>query len=137
MKSPKSAKDAADPLQRARGSAVEKLGTAPLQPYLAKIAGANTRGALVDLFATPGFDSPVGIFIYPDLKDPTHYSAYASQGGLGMPNRDYYLLQGAKYDAFRSAYRNYIIKMLTLGGESDPAARLDELHLACLSEVRA
>src|SRR5438552_5247547 len=41
--------------------AVEKLGTAPLQPYLRKIAAAKDRGGLIDLFTRPGFDSPVGI----------------------------------------------------------------------------
>ena len=49
---------------------------------------------------TPGFASPVDIGIYPDLKDPTRYSAYAGQARLGLPNRDYYLLKGAKYDAY-------------------------------------
>src|SRR3982750_2084093 len=60
---------------------VEQLGTEPLKPYLAKIAGVKSRGDLVDLFAEPGFDSPVSIGIYPDFKNPTHYSAYASQDG--------------------------------------------------------
>jgi endothelin-converting enzyme/putative endopeptidase len=55
--------------------AVEKLGTAPLDPYLKRIAAVKTRGELVDLFAEPGFDSPVGIQIYPDLKNPTRYAA--------------------------------------------------------------
>jgi putative endopeptidase len=82
---------------------VEKLGTQPLQPYLERIAAVKTRGDLVDLFAEPGFDSPVGIQIYPDLKNPTRYAAYASQDGLGMPNRDYYLLKGDKYDSARKA----------------------------------
>jgi putative endopeptidase len=108
-------------------AAVEKLGTAPLQPYLAKIAAVKTRGDLVDLFATPGFDSPVGLSIYPDLKDPTRYSAYASQGGLGMPNRDYYLLKGAKYDAYRKAYRDYVIEIQRLAGITNPEARADRI----------
>jgi len=108
-------------------AAVEKLGTAPLQPYLAKIAAVKTRGDLVDLFAEPGFDSPVGIFIYPDLKDPTRYSAYASQSGLGMPNRDYYLLKGAKYDAYRKAYRDYVIEIQRLAGITNPEARADRI----------
>src|SRR3954447_14279183 len=79
---------------------VEQLGTEPLKPYLAKIDAAKTRGDLVELFASPGFDSPIGVFMIPDLKQPSRYAVYASQGGLGMPNRDYYLLKGDKYDAF-------------------------------------
>ena len=106
---------------------VEQLGTAPLKPYLARVAAVKTRAQLVDLFAEPGFDSPVGLFIYPDLKDPTRYSTYVSQGGLGMPNRDYYLLKGEKYDGYRKAYRDYIIETQRLAGISNPEARADRI----------
>jgi putative endopeptidase len=107
--------------------AVEKLGTAPLQPYLAKIAAVKTRGDLVDLFTQPGFEAPVDIQIYPDFKNPTRYAAYAGQSGLGMPNRDYYLLKGDKYDAYRKAYRDYIVAIERLAGISDPEARADRI----------
>jgi len=106
---------------------VEQLGTAPLKPYLARVAAVKTRAQLVDLFAEPGFDSPVGLFIYPDLKDPTRYSTYVSQGGLGMPNRDYYLLKGEKYDGYRKAYRDYIIETQRLAGISNPEAKADRI----------
>ena len=75
---------------------VEKLGTRPIEPYLKRIEAVKTRGDLVDLFTEPGFESPVEVSIYPDLKNPTRYSAYVSQSGLGLPNRDYYLLKGEK-----------------------------------------
>ncbi len=106
---------------------VQQLGTEPLKPYLTKISSAKTRGDLVELFASPGFDSPVSIAIYPDLKDPTRYSVYAGQDGLGMPNRDYYLLKGAKYDAYRKAYRNYLVELQRLAGISSPEARADRI----------
>ena len=106
---------------------VEKLGTEPLQPYLKRIAAAKTRAELVDLFAEPGFDSPVSVQIYPDLKNPTRYTVYAGQDGLGMPNRDYYLLKGEKYDVFRKAYRDYIVEIQRLAGISDPEARADRI----------
>jgi endothelin-converting enzyme/putative endopeptidase len=106
---------------------VERLGTEPLKPWLAKIDAAKTRGDLVELFATPGFDSPVGLFIISDLKNPTSYAVYASQGGLGLPNRDYYLLKGEKYDAYRKAYRDYVVALLGQAGYSDPAARADRI----------
>jgi endothelin-converting enzyme/putative endopeptidase len=106
---------------------VDKLGLAPAQPYLDKIAAAKTRGDLYDLFGTVGYISPIRVSIFSDLKNPTHYGVYASQSGLGLPNRDYYLLEGAKYDAFRAAYRDYVIKILTLAGDSDPAAKADRI----------
>jgi len=106
---------------------VEKLGTQPLQPYLKRIADAKTRGDLVDLFAEPGFDSPVGVFIIPDFKTPSRYAVYASQSGLGMPNRDYYLLKGEKYEAFRKAYRDYIVRIQKLAGIPDAEAKADRI----------
>ena len=106
---------------------VEQLGTEPLKPYLARIAAVRTRGELVDLFAEPGFDSPVGLFIIPDFKNPTRYALYASQGGLGMPNRDYYLLKGEKYDAYRKAYRDYVIQTQKLAGIADAEAKADRI----------
>src|SRR5574338_60305 len=106
---------------------VEQLGTEPLKPYLARIAAVKTRGELVDLFAEPGFDSPVGLFIIPDFKNPTRYALYASQGGLGMPNRDYYLLKGEKYDAYRKAYRDYVIQTQKLAGIADAEAKADRI----------
>jgi endothelin-converting enzyme/putative endopeptidase len=106
---------------------IEARGTKPLQPYLQRIAAVKTRGDLVELFAEPGFDSPIGIQIFPDFKDPTRYAAYATQDGLGMPNRDYYLLKGAKYDAYRKAYRDYIVEIERLAGIGDPEARADRI----------
>ena len=62
----------------------------------------------------------------PDLADPTHYTAVVGQGGLGMP-RDYYLLPGEKYDAFRTAYRAYIKQMQELAGIPDASAKAEAI----------
>jgi putative endopeptidase len=107
-------------------AAIEAHGLDPAKPYLDKIDAVASRDALIDLFGTVGYQSPVGIGIYPDPKVPSRYAVGAGQSGLGM-GRDYYLLTGAKYDAFRAAYRNYIAKMLTLAGESDADARADRI----------
>ena len=106
---------------------VEQLGTKPLEPYLARITAAKTKGDLIDLFTAPGFDSPIDMEIAPDLKNPTRYSVYAGQSGLGMPNRDYYLLKGDKYDAYRKAYRAYIVQTEQLAGIANPQGRADRI----------
>ncbi|MCW3847259.1 M13 family metallopeptidase [Sphingomonas sp. LB-2] len=106
---------------------IEARGTAPLKPYLDKIYGANDKQAIQVLFASTGYTAPVGVGIIPDLADPTHYTAVAGQGGLGMP-QDYYLLEGAKYDGFRTAYRAYIEQMLTLGGVADAGAKAQAIY---------
>ncbi|MEA3041943.1 MAG: putative endopeptidase, partial [Sphingomonadales bacterium] len=59
--------------------------------------------------------------------DPTRYVAAAGQGGLGLPNRDYYLLEGETYDAIRTAYRAYVVKMQQLAGIADAEAKADRI----------
>ncbi len=106
---------------------IETRGTTALNEQLDLIAGARDRADLSNLFATIGFEGPIGFGVAPDLKDPTRYALYAGQSGLGMPSRDYYLLEGAKYDAFRKAYRGYIERQLTLAGIGDAAAKADRI----------
>lgn len=107
--------------------AIEARGVAPLHPYLSRIAAVNDRAALLELFGTVGYASPVGVGVLPDPADPTRWIAAAGQGGLGMPNRDYYLEQGEEYDRFRAAYRDYIIQLHGLAGIDEGAARADRI----------
>ena len=106
---------------------IEARGTAPLKPYLDKIYGAKDKTAIQTLFASTGYASPVGIGTIPDLADPSHYTVAVGQGGLGMPS-DYYLLEGAKYDGFRAAYRAYVEQILTLAGISEPGAKAQAIY---------
>lgn len=108
-------------------TAIDAHGTASLQPYLAKIAAVQDKAALQTLFASVGYASPVELGQLPNPSDPTRYVAAASQGGLGMGGRDYYLLEGAKYDGFRKAYRDYVIQMQTLAGIPDAATKADAI----------
>ncbi|MBN8808812.1 MAG: M13 family metallopeptidase [Sphingomonas sp.] len=105
---------------------IEARGTAPLQPYLAKIAAVQNPGDLQVLFASVGYASPVEVGIIPNLADPTHYTGVVSQGGLGMP-RDYYLNQGAKYDTVRKAYRAYIQQIQEMAGIANASAKADAI----------
>jgi endothelin-converting enzyme/putative endopeptidase len=95
-------------------AAIEALGNKPLKPYLARIAAVKDRAGLATLFGSTGYASPIGMFFEANPDDPTRYAVFATQSGLGMPGRDYYLLPGAKYDAFRKAYRDYVIRIQTL-----------------------
>jgi len=107
--------------------AIEARGLAPAQPYLDRINALQNRTQLAELFGTTGYASPLPIFIDADKKVPSRYAVFLTQGGIGMPNRDYYLLQGAKYDAFRAAYKSYIAQILTLAGDSDASAKADRI----------
>jgi endothelin-converting enzyme/putative endopeptidase len=106
---------------------IEARGLAPLRPYLARIDAVATRPELVRLMSEPGWPSPVTIGIGVDQDDPTRYTAAAGQARLGLPVRDYYLLPGPKYVAIRRAYRDYLIRLQTLAGIADAAAKADRI----------
>ncbi|MEA3052449.1 MAG: putative endopeptidase [Sphingomonadales bacterium] len=107
--------------------AIEARGAAALKPYLDKVAAVKTRSDLIRLWAEPGYTAPVGVGISPDPADPTRYIAAAGQGGLGLPNRDYYLLTGEKYDAIRAGYRAYVVQIHKLAGIPDAEAKADRI----------
>lgn len=107
--------------------AIEARGTAPLAPYMARIDAIEDREGLLEIFGSIGYASPVSVGTLPDPADPTRYIAFASQSGLGMPSRDYYLDEGEEYAAFRAAYRNYIIRLHELAGIPDGAAKADRI----------
>jgi endothelin-converting enzyme/putative endopeptidase len=106
---------------------IDSLGTAPLKSYLAKIDAAQSRAQVVQLFMTPGYANPIGIGIGANPKDPDHYSVFATQSTLGLPNRDYYLSDTPKMAAYRAAYRDYIIKIEKLAGLGGDAATADRI----------
>ncbi|HEV2867610.1 MAG TPA: M13 family metallopeptidase, partial [Allosphingosinicella sp.] len=106
---------------------IESRGIAAARPWLGRIAAVSNRDELLRLFATPGFPAPLGLGIIPDPADPTRYTAFATQAGLGMPNRDYYLREGEQYDRYRAAYRDYIIQLHRLAGIAQPEAKADAI----------
>ena len=106
---------------------IEARGIAPLRPHLARIAAISNREELLRLFATPGFVSPVSVGILPNPADPTRYVAFASQSGLGMPGRDYYLRDGEQFERARTAYREYIVTLHRLAGIADAEAKADSI----------
>jgi endothelin-converting enzyme/putative endopeptidase len=102
-------------------AAVEARGVEPLKPYLARVAAAATKADIVKLMADPDLVAPVSLAIEADPDDPTKYAVWIGQGGLGMPNRDYYLKKGATFDKYRAAYKDYATKVFTLLGDPKPA----------------
>jgi endothelin-converting enzyme/putative endopeptidase len=102
---------------------LEARGLKPLRPVLAQIAAVQDVHGLVRVMAQPGFPEPVNVGIAADDKDPQHYIISVTQAQLGLPTRDYYLLQGAKYEAYRKAYRAHIAQIFTLLGQPDADKR--------------
>jgi predicted metalloendopeptidase len=115
---------------------IEARGLAPLQPSLARIAAIGDRTGLaaelggairadVDpLNATDLFTGNVlGLWVEQDLNVPKRNAAYLLQGGLGLPDRSFYLDEGADFSEIRSGYRVHLAAMFRLAGV--PAAEAD------------
>jgi putative endopeptidase len=107
---------------------IEALGTGPIRAAITAVRQAPNRSALARIMGRSAFDfggSIFGVGIDVDLKDATHYAVYLNQGGLGMPDRDYYLT--AQFAAQKLAYRRYVLALLTLIGWPKPAAAADAI----------
>jgi putative endopeptidase len=110
-------------------SLIDTEGLAPLQPALAKIDAIKSRADLarvlgeglradVDPINATHLDTEhlFGLFVAQGLQDPSHNVAYLLQGGLGMPNRDYYMSTDKEMVDARKSYLVYVATMLGLAG---------------------
>ena len=105
-------------------SAIEKLGAKPLLPELKRIADLKSKRDLAEYVATSQFPPSLygggTLFTFrsnQDFKDSTQVIAEADQGGLGLPDRDYYLKGDAKSQELRKAYVTHVAKMFELLGD--------------------
>ena len=126
-------------------AAIEKLGFAPVRPALARIKAIRDRGELADWLGSTvradvdvlnathiETDNILGLWIAQDLDDPTRYAPFLLQGGLSMPDRDYYLDKSPSMDEARHAFQAHIEAVLKLAGIPDPhgaAARVYALEM--------
>jgi predicted metalloendopeptidase len=109
-------------------AAAERAGLAPVRPALAAASAIATRAQLLDEITrlqSTGHNVLFHYFPSVDPHDPVHYVATLWQGGLGLPDRDYYTREGAGPDSVRHTYLVHIAKLLTLSGESAAAAKAD------------
>jgi putative endopeptidase len=105
---------------------VEAKGLAPIKPWLDTIKNSKTSADYVKLVAEAsrnGIPTPFSGYVGQDDKYPDNYIYSMAQGGLGMPDRDYYLLGDAKMVETRKAYLAHLEKMFTLAGEPNGAKR--------------
>ena len=101
--------------------AIDAAGLKPAQPALDAIATARTYADIATLMGRPdlGLPTPMHLVIDNDAKDPEHYLAIIRQGGLGLPDRDFYLKDDAKFRELRQQYEQHLAKMLSLAGAQD------------------
>ncbi|MGB3470193.1 MAG: M13 family metallopeptidase [Erythrobacter sp.] len=102
--------------------AINARGMAPAQPYIDSIAQVSSLDELAMLWAKPGYPSPLSGYVSVDAKQPDRYVAYISSGGLGLPDRDYYLDDTEKAKGIQTKYREYLAMLLGAAGYEDPVA---------------
>ena len=126
---------------------IEANGLAPLRPHLQKIAAIKDKKALafalgqtlradVDALNNTNFHTAnlFGLGVALGFNDSEHYAAYLMQGGLQLPNRDYYTGQSERMKNLRTAYAAHVAAMLKLVGISgyaeECAAKIVQLEHA-------
>jgi putative endopeptidase len=116
--------------------AIEQKGLTPLQPRLEKIARIKDKKALAEALGETmradvdalnarnlHTENLFGLWVAQDLDDPKTYVGFLLQGGLGMPDRDYYLDDARPVAHLREQYKVYIAAVLRLSGASEPDAK--------------
>jgi putative endopeptidase len=105
--------------------ALESLGIKPLSGEFAKVDALKDKKEIAGLIAhfnEIGVTAPYSPVVHQDAKDSTKYVFDLEQDGLGMPDRDYYLLNDDKMKEARSRYGQHVQKMLELAGDKAAAA---------------
>jgi len=114
-------------------AAIEKAGLAPAKPELDRIKAIQTPAQLAQAFArmaTLSAKQPFGIYIGQDRKAPDVYVPYMGQGGLGLPDRDYYLVDNPNFAEAREKYKLHIANMFKLAGvpAADATAKANAIY---------
>lgn len=121
-------------------TAIEERGLTPLEPRLKAIAAIQDKKQLAralgetlradeDALNMTNFYSAnlFGMWVAPGFQDSAHYHPYLLQGGLMMPNREYYLSDAAEMKEIREKYHKHIETILQLAGFDDVTTRADRI----------
>jgi len=125
---------------------IEAKALQPLQPHLEAVTAIHDKKELahalgeslradVDPLNNTNFHTSnlFGLWVAPDFNAPEHYTAYLLQGGIELPDREYYLNPSEHMRQLREQYQRHVATMLKLAGLSDPdtrAAKIIELEKA-------
>ena len=121
-------------------AAIEAKGLAPLRPHLDSIAAIRNKNELaralgeslradVDALNNTNFHTAnlFGLWVAPGFNDSDHYAAYLLQGGLELPDREYYLADSDRMRDIRAKYQAHVSAMLKLAGFTDTDARAERV----------
>ena len=111
---------------------VEELGLAPMQPELDAIDGLRTKTDVARHFAhffKLNLINPMVGYVDGDAQQPTHDILYVYQGGLGLPDRDYYLSNDDKLKEYREKYVAFLATILKFAGDATPDKSAREIFV--------
>ncbi|GIU02184.1 M13 family metallopeptidase [Shewanella algidipiscicola] len=109
---------------------INKRGITPIQPTLDSIAAIDSTDDLTTLFGQSwliGSTSPIGGGMWFNRLDPNQYEMSIGAGGLGLPDRSYYLEDSERFVNIRKAYVAHIADMLAFAGIKDGQARAEAI----------
>ncbi len=107
-------------------AAIESEGLTPLDPWLNEVRGIKSKKDLAKLYSDAdriSVGTPFRMFVGQDRKASDQYALNVIQGGLGMPDRDYYLSTDPKLVETKAKYLQHLTNVLTLAGEQNAQAR--------------
>ncbi|MEN3159927.1 M13 family metallopeptidase [Alkalimonas sp. NCh-2] len=109
---------------------LNQLGIQPIQPLLERIAAMESTEQLGQVQAELQRDGVAGLFgwyVNNDARESTQYGVYLFQGGLGLPDRDYYFNEDDDSLRLKAAYQEYVADMLALAGVADAAEAAEQI----------
>lgn len=121
-------------------AAAERAGDRPIAPELSRIAAIGSRPqveAEIARLHSMGIPSLFGFGSQQDAKNSTAVIAGVSQGGLSLPDRDYYLNPARRYADIRATYQDHVARMFQLVGESPPQAAGDARRVVTIETALA
>jgi len=121
-------------------AAIESRGMAPIEPHLKAIAAIQNKKELaaalgetlradVDALNNTNFHTShlFGLWVAPGFNDSDHYAAYLLQGGVQLPDREYYVSDSEHMRDVRAKYQTHVSAMLKLAGFTDTDARAQRI----------
>jgi putative endopeptidase len=121
-------------------AAIEKAGTAPLKPEMQRIAAIKNRQQLMEQVSSMHRDGLQAVFAFysqPDMHDASKTIAYIDQGGITLPDRDYYLKDDPRSFETREKYQQHVQKMFELAGDSPDVAAQEAKTVLTVETVLA
>ncbi|WP_338241839.1 M13 family metallopeptidase [Aurantiacibacter hainanensis] len=108
--------------------AIDATGLAPAQPFLQDIYGASDLTELVGLFQQAGYPGLVAAGVGVDARNPTEYVVSIGFDGMGLPDRDYYLVDSESNLEIRAAYKDYLTFLLDKAGYADARGAAEAVY---------